>query len=512
MRMPKKPNILIILLDQVQRAVTQEDSPCHMPVVKAFARRAVVFDHHLTCSAHCCPARATFLTGLYPSRHGVINNVETDTAVNTGLRPGVRTLPQYLQEADYLLSYSGKYHISNDETPADRGWHEVTPFHKVDPPKGRDRWQPDTVIRDSSGGERPSATIRRPGWGDTIRAQGHEPPPPDVESTYWYPKAIGPGVEELRRLGRQDAAWCLCISPDMGPNPAVPEDILALYDIDDIAPPASFADDLTDKPNVYRRMRSQYWDQLSEEEVRRAMAQYWANCTLQDRYVEEILTALDETGQADDTLVVFLSDHGERNFAHGMQGMATASFREGYEVPLMMRWPAGIRNTGRHVDAFVNISDVLPTLLEVAGLPVPDGLTGRSLMPFLHGETPADWRDDWCSQNDGHEIPIAQRAVTTRQWKYVYNAFDFDELYDLEADPDEMINLAHPDRWADVPAPDLVGPWPPLPRELDDVRKEMLIRLWRFALKENDNIFNGYLASSLVPYGPMIALECESSA
>ena len=114
-------------------------------------------------------------------------------------------------------------------------------------------------------------------------------------------------------------------------------------------------------------MRRQYWDQLSEDEIRDAVRHYWAYCTMEDAYLGLFLDALDASGQREDTLVLRLSDHGEYAGAHGLFCKGVPAFREGYHVPCIVSWPAGIDRPGRDEEAFVTLADIAPTLLEVAG-------------------------------------------------------------------------------------------------------------------------------------------------
>ncbi len=113
---------------------------------------------------------------------------------------------------------------------------------------------------------------------------------------------------------------------------------------------------------------------------------------------------------------------------------------------------------------------------------------GRSLMPFLKGKQPDDWRDATYTQCNGVEVYASQRSVTTREFKLVYNAFDRDELYDLRNDPHELVNLeAHPD--------------------YQTIKRELYGKLWRFAWEQQDTQINPYITIALAPYGPAEAFR-----
>jgi arylsulfatase A-like enzyme len=284
-----------------------------------------------------------------------------------------------------------------------------------------------------------------------------------------------------------------------------------MYKPESIELPANFRDTMDDKPRVYQRMRYEYFAQLSDAEVKQCIAHYWARLSMQDALFGTMLKTLEETGQADNTIVLYISDHGDYAGAHGLWAKGIPSFDEGYNIPCIMRWPKHAP-AGRHVDAFVSTTDLAPTILEAAGATPQAPMSGMSLMPWLTGETPAEWRDEVCSQMNGVEVYYTQRIVRTKTHKYVYNCFDYDELYDLKADPHEMVNLAFPDlarRKAEVQrgqgmAHDSV-PWPQLPGQLEDVRRDLVARMWKFALEHNDQIFNAYLTVAFAPYGPGLA-------
>ena len=249
---------------------------------------------------------------------------------------------------------------------------------------------------------------------------------------------------------------------------------------------------------------------MSADETRDCLRHYYARCTMQDEMFGELLQALEATGQAENTIVIYTSDHGDYAAAHGMWMKGVPSFQEAYHIPAVVRWPAGIDAPGRNVDAFVDQVDWASTLLEAAGLQPEQALSGSSLLPWFKNTVPSKWRKATCTQLNGVELYYTQRIVTTKDWKYVYNGFDWDELYDLTNDPHEMKNLFYPSLEAKEKV--LLGsnglnrdshiPFPPVPKALEEVRKDMLREMWNFAAEHGDTIFNGYGAVALAPYGP----------
>jgi len=511
---PDRPNILIFMTDQEVADVVHPDHPCRTAHVSRLAEEGVLFSQTYCPTAHCCPSRATFMTGLYPSRHGVHNNVSNPVALSRGVKPGVRMFSEDLRAAGYHLTYTGKWHVSDEENPADRGWHEllVTAGKGSVMHTGWDRWAkpPD----EPPNAERERGRIWRPGWG-TYRLYGSTPDggPKGYESHHDY-RVLESGVAALADLARLDGPWVLYIGL-VGPHDpfVIPERFARMYDPRKVELPPSFADTMEDKPRVYQRMRRMYWGQLTEEEVRESIAHYWGYCTMLDEMFGEVLTALSATGQQDNTVVMFTSDHGDYCGAHGLYCKGVPAFREAYRVPLVVRWPRGISSPNREQNEFISLADCAPTFLEVGGCEAPKGLTGRSLVPFLGGRAPSDWRDEMQAQFDGVELYYSQRSVRTRKWRYTCNGFDFDELYDLENDPHETVNLADPSRY---PQPKLHAgetarsgayrPWPHLTPELEQVREGLLRRIWRFGRAEDDMLCNPYVTVALAPEGPAEAL------
>ena len=152
----------------------------------------------------------------------------------------------------------------------------------------------------------------------------------------------------LDELKSSRQPWCL-YTGFLGPHDpyVVPQKYLDLYDLDDIQLPPSYADTFAGKPNLYRRMREQIFGQLSPREVREGMRHFYAYCTYLDDLFAQILEALEATGQAEDTLVLYCSDHGDYCGDHGLFAKGIPCFQGAYRVPAVVRWPKGIPNPGR---------------------------------------------------------------------------------------------------------------------------------------------------------------------
>ncbi len=482
--MAKRPNLLLFMTDHQRGDTVLPAHPCQTPNVDRLAREGVSFTEAYCPAPHCCPSRATFFTGLYPSRHGVWNNICNAQALSAGPREGVRLFSQELRAAGYRLAFDGKWHVSIEQRPADYGWEELIVTSAKGDHHGVD-WEQWRRFREpKETGERAPGQVRRPGWGDyrLYRTLPDDAPAGHDE------RVVARAVEALPALAQGGEPWCLYVGL-VGPHDPynVPRRYVEQYRLEEVPLPPSFADDLADKPRVVQRLRRQYWSQLSEREVRDAIRHFWAYCTYLDALFGEVLQALDATGQAEDTLVLYVADHGDYLGDHGLFLKGIPCYRGAYHVPCVMRWPNGIAHPGRQVEALVSLADLAPTFVGLGGATSPQRPIGRSLAPFLRGEQPADWPDEVHTQCNGVELYYTQRSVRTREWHYVYNGFDDDELYHLVEDPHELRNLAGDPRY-------------------DGVKREMVRRLWRFACREEDTAMNPYATVALCPWGPGDAL------
>lgn len=430
----RPPNFLVILTDQQQAATVQPGPPCLTPALDALAGEGVRFDRCYTPSPVCSPARASLMTGLLPHQHGMVDVSHTVPSYRADLRPGVDTWSALLARRGYRLGYYGKWHVERSERLEDFGFAEHEVFLRPSPRYLAHRRalglpeRPDRLA--------PSYVLRQPGYRDlTLYGVADEP----VEATtehYVCTRAL----EFLERAVAGPAPWALVVATQGPHEPyVVPRALYERYDPAALVPPASFDDDLADRPAIYRRQRG-VWEGMAWEQFAEATACYYSLCSLIDDQVARLLGALDAAGQRDQTVVIFTSDHGDLMGAHRLLLKGVPAFEEVYRVPLIVRWPRGAAG-GRVVERIVQLHDLAPTFVELAGAGRLDA-HGRSLVGELTGRPDRARRQEAVAELHGQRFSYTQRVVWDARYKYVFNAFDFDELYDLRDDPAELVNLA----------------------------------------------------------------------
>ncbi len=487
----KRPNILFFMPDQMRWDTAIISGKCRTPNIDRLMAKGVTFDNTFPTMAHCCPSRASLMTGLYPSQHGIFNNVLNGSALGKSLRPGVETFSEKMKEGGYNLYYTGKWHVSATENPSDRGWTELDVTARANESHGGDMkdWK---TARKVDKDIRGTGEVLKPGWG-TMKLYGTyekndtgEKIVNGYEGHHDY-RFIKDALKTLDKLKDGREPWCLYVGPTGPHDPfIVPEKYAKMYDPDDFELPPNYRDEMKDKPYYYQRMRKR-WSQLSEQEVKESIAHYCGYVTMIDDYLGLVMDRLEKNGMSEDTIVVFCSDHGELLGAHGLYCKGIAPFDEGYKVPLVISSGKYVKNSGRSVDELVSLMDVAPTLLDMTDSPKLSRCMGKSLAPFIKDEKGVAWRDALYMQDNGVEIYFTQRIVRTSKYKFVYNPVSMDELYDLEKDPYEMRNLADDESYKDI-------------------KKECYRRMWEFAFEsDDDSICNAYHTVSMADYGPLIA-------
>ena len=481
----KKPNILIFMTDHQRWDMAPPFKRAYTPNLDELFKESVAFTEAYCPSPHCCPSRATFFSGLFPTQHGVWNNVKVANTLSRGLNDGVRLWSEDLKDVGYNLYYTGKWHVSIEEGPESRGWevtypdgdYRVLPGHRSAP--NPFEWNNYTKDHVCTGEEmRHEAEIIRPGYPLYVQYAENDNPFGDTDK-------IDSAIKCIMERENSNQPWCHYIGT-LGPHDPyiVPKRFLDMYRLEDIQLPDNFYDDMQDKPSLYRRTRERY-SQLSELEHRKSILHYLAFCSYEDYLFGRVIDALKRKGEFENTVIVYTSDHGDYMGEHGLWAKGLPCFQTAYRVPMLIRWPGNVANPGSTIDQFVTLADFAPTILEIAGIKAERSFAGNSLVPLLRGEQPNDWRDAVFTQTNGNELYGIQRSVITKEWKYVYNGFDYDELYDLKNDSKEMYNLINDPKYKHIV-------------------RDLCSMMWKFAYEHGDVCVNPYIMTAHAPYGPGI--------
>ena len=456
-----RPSLLYIFSDQ-QRADTMScygNSAIETPALNRLADRSFVFDNCYVSQPVCSPARATMLAGLYPHTARV-------PACNVPLPDDVPTIAE-LVDSSYERAYFGKWHLG-DEIFAQHGF-----THWVGSEDSYRRFYSSVERHETLSdyhhflvdhGLRPDSTS----LGQEIFSRHFEASldEPLTKATFLGDRA----AQFIHDIG--DAPFLACVSY-LKPRPPHTGAFDDHYEPESLpvgpafnrAPGAS-ASLLTRVLAAYYQQSLEYGIDLRSDEGWRALrARYWGNVTLVDRSIGTILDAIEATGRAADTIVVFTSDHGEMAGDHGILGK-TVLYEESVRVPLLVSIPG--QNEGQtRVPGNVSHIELVPTLLELLDAPRPAHLQGVSRAPVLAGRESLADNDVVVEWNgaDGHPFPSeaevnpALRApwrsiATADRYKLNLSNEDQSELFDLNDDPHELHNLyddpAYRDRASDL--------------------------------------------------------------
>jgi arylsulfatase A-like enzyme len=465
----RPPNLLLLLTDQQRADTIVPGGPCLTPRLQALAAEGTRFERAYAPNPICSPTRASLFTGLLPHAHGMVDVTHAVPPTRADLTPGVPFWPRRLREAGYRTGYFGKWHVERSDRLEAFGFDTY----------GVELRLTGVPVHDAP--LAPRITVRDEGYRDFLLAGVSD------EAAAATPEAglVDRGLAFLDEAARDpERPFFLVVSTEAPHDPYIaPREIMERYDVASIPLPASSHDDLSGRPAVYRRIR-RAWEGLDDDQVRLAIACYYAACSLVDDQFGRLLDALEGHGLADDTIVAFTSDHGDYLGAHGLFLKGVAPFEEAYRVPLVLRGP-GIPRDHR-VGECVSLVDLAPTLVSATlGESWPGH--GHDLLPCLRGTRGGD---EAFAEFHGQRFGYTQRILWHGRWKYVFNGFAEDELYDLEGDPHELRNLAaEPDH--------------------DGVLRAMAARLWRRVRASGDTTLSEaqYGMFRFAPVGPEAAKD-----
>ncbi|GAB3686607.1 sulfatase [Salinarchaeum chitinilyticum] len=387
-------NVLFIITDQHQaRALGAVDDSFHTPALDELAEDGTLFSNAYCTTPQCSPSRSSLVTGQYPHQTNV------RTLSNWGpheLDPESHSVGRSVANAGYETMWAGRWDLGA-ENITDLGWEftrnvDITGTNE-ESGVSRDRTTATEVSRYLEGyeGEEPFFAT----------ASFNMPHPPFFEA----------------------------------------ESFAEYYDREDVSLPASVADDLSDKPSFHADRAKHPECQLTEDDIRELRYQYRTMVSLVDSFVGEILTTLRDEGLYDDTAIIFTSDHGDMQGAHGLNKKGVVAYEELLRVPLIVRHP-GMDSVRDRIPDLVSTAQIPGTIVDIACDSVPDEFEGGSLLPAMRRSEPPSQQRVFFEHNFAYWGHHPYRGVRTPEWKYVeYLGDDTAELYHLESDPHEMSNL-----------------------------------------------------------------------
>lgn len=473
-------NILFLMSDQ-QRWDTLGvlNDAIKTPNLDRLAREGTLFERCYAPTPVCLPCRASFITGQYASTHGATWN-------HAGLPEDYpNLLPDSFRARGYYTHMIGKSHLTPCHDPCSK---ESAPFihHREYYRRWHGPWygfeHADIAIGHST--EKHACGMHYGAWledkgvdtskyfGKTKYEQyGAWDLPEEYHNSAWTAEAVIKAMASAQKRGQPFLIWANFQDPH---NPCmVPEPWASMYDPDKIptfgfkpGEPESFAN----KPPFYKEVLQQPGEYAckpsdkglrgagnvsslawSQRQVQENAAAYYGMVSLMDKYIGNILAALDRMGLADDTLVVFGSDHGDYLGDHGMFWKSLTVFEESIRVPLIARLPGRVRS-GARTAAFTSLVDLFPTFCDFAGLPIPRACEGVSQRRVWEGAADKV-REDVVIEERPYNTDFNQRILVTDRYKLAFYANrPWGELYDVQADPHNVNNLWNDPAYRDVQA------------------------------------------------------------
>ena len=440
----KAPNILWICTDQQRYdTIGALGNPyVSTPNIDRLVAEGVAFTHAYCQSPICTPSRASFLTGMYPSATHAIRNG------NDYFPSAYPLVTRTLADIGYDCGLIGKLHLASAyrrvEPRADDGYRYWQYSHAP-----RDDWEQGHDYAD---------WVRTKGYILGELNRNPEGVPAALHQTTWCAEKTIEFIREAR-----EGPWLASVNiydPHPPFNP--PQTHREQYDPAAMPPPLFRESDIAqqtrlqavdfqskvrhpDALDIRNPILPRAAERVGATDAKTLKAAYYAMIQLIDEQLGRILETLEQTGQREDTVIIFTSDHGETLGDHGLIQKGCRFYEGLVRVPLIFSWPGRFAK-GLRSDALVELVDKTPTLLELAGLTPPEGMHGRSLLPILTGEADLDSHRDFvrCEYYDAVDLRDHSFATMYRDERYklaVYHGHEEGELYDLQDDPDEFSNL-----------------------------------------------------------------------
>ena len=410
----RRPNIVLIITDD-----QRWDTLWAMPTVRSqLADRGITFSNGYVSNPLCCPSRASILTGQYSHTNGVYTNRGQSPLGGFNAFDDRSTVATWLDGAGYQTGLFGKY---------------LNGYAGSYKPPGWDRW---------------FATYRNGGFYDYLAADDFVMKTFGSDRGDYGTTVLAQNAVRFIESTPAESPLFMYFAPHAPREPATPApgDRNAFADLPKWRPPSYDEVDVSDKPEyMQRRVRL---DAASRAEIDHFRRSQYRSLLAVDRAVGELVDALERTDRLEDTLLVFMADNGMSWGEHRWQGKLVP-YEESIRVPFVVRYDAVIRSP-RTEDRLVLNIDLAPMFADLAGIPAPR-VEGASLVPIL-ADAGGTWRTDFLIEHlekSNSGVPT-YCGVHTERHVFVRYASGEEELYDLERDPAELVNVAADDRYAEI--------------------------------------------------------------
>jgi arylsulfatase A-like enzyme len=456
----QRPNIIYIMSDDhAYQAISAYGGPLKdlapTPNIDRIAANGMIFNRCLVTNSLSGPCRAVVLTGKYSHINGFI--------ANDGQPPfdgSQQTFPKLLQKAGYTTAIIGKWHLESEPTGFDH-W-------DIMPGQGN-YYNPDFITREGKHTEKGYVTeiITKKclEWLDEVKNSGkpfmlmmhHKAPhrewQPGPNELTLYKDVILPEpatlFDDYANRGTAEKTQDMTIAKTM----RIEEDLKLYKDkskMKNTGLDRLDSDQMREWNNVYDPIIKHFYesrltgDDLIRYKYQRYMEDYLACIAGVDKSVGEVLDFLKEKGLDKNTIVIYASDQGFYLGEHGWFDKRWM-FEQSYRTPLLIEWP-GVTLPGSVNNDMVSNLDLAETFLDMAGVKVPSDMQGRSMVPVLQGNTPADWRKEHYYhyyEYPGYHMVKRHYGISTERYKLIHYYYDIDEweMYDLQNDPQEMRNV-----------------------------------------------------------------------
>ena len=434
-----RPNVLWICTDQQRHDTIRALGNPHIntPCIDELVSKGVSFTHAFAQSPVCTPSRAAFMTGRYPRTTKCRQNGQA-------MPPNEKLVSRLFADAGYTCGLAGKLHLATCangvvETRIDDGY-DV--FHWSHHP------QPDWPENAYTQWLHAQGTSWEELYGGPSTNYIKHGVPEEYNQTTWCAEKA---IEFIRE--QNGGPWFFsynCFAPHHPFDP--PADFLARYNPDELPLPKARPGELETK-TTYQQLDGRFthndpsgYDmaRMTDRDRQEVTAAYYAMVELIDKQVGRMIVTLKETGQLENTIIIFMSDHGEMLGDHGIYLKGPHFYDEAVRVPLIFSWKDRFA-ADLQPDSLMELIDIAPTLLEAANIEIPETIQGRSLLPILLGQADASQhRDHVFSEYYNawtHKHSYGSMLRTRDEKVIVYHGTDQGELYDLKNDPDEFENL-----------------------------------------------------------------------